>query len=447
MTLHGKKVAIFGMGTSGVSAFKLASFLKAEVYAVSQGDVTSWNCLNEIDSLGDKSNFYNQNNEKVSSIFSSMDLIILSPGIAREHDLLKKALVSGVEVICEIELAYRVVKADRTPIISVTGTNGKTTTVTLLGEIFTKAGHKTFIGGNIGVAFCDYALERLRSDRASDILILELSSFQLESLVEFKSDVAAILNIFPNHGERYESVDGYALAKWNIIDTMSSDDSLIVSSQCLLSAHKNFSAQHIINEEQLCFSDVDVSSFKLIGHHNKINLSFAILMAKKVEEKFSLALNNLVETISSFSGVSHRLQYLESDDSFTIYNDAKSTNWDATITALKSFDDVQLKKPVCLILGGKKRGRGDSILPFSKDIKNRVSKIFLIGETTDDLSDELEQLSISFEKSFSIENALKKIRSEKFDGYLVFSPAFPSFDQYQNYVERGEAFIKIATQL
>lgn len=208
MNLSQKKIVVFGPGVSGKAAAKFLANSKAqEVLIVGGGDPKNW---------GLEERFYrapfrvlSQDDPKCSDELATSDLIILSPGIPREHAVLKEALKSGVDLWCEIELAYRLFNK---PIIGVTGTNGKTTTVSLLGDLFKAYGLNTFIGGNIGIPF----IEAIDSNEY-DLAVLELSSFQLESLDKFHANLAAILNVFPNHGERYDDHEDYRLAKWNIM--------------------------------------------------------------------------------------------------------------------------------------------------------------------------------------------------------------------------------------
>jgi len=443
MDFSEQKITVFGMGRSGLSALELLIRHGYRPNAISQGEPKSWGLSEYILKNTDSSQLIDQASDEASKRLDQSNIIVLSPGIPREHKLLEGPLSKGVKVISEIELAYQFLVKNKErdiPIIAVTGTNGKTTTVSLLGEIFNDSSVDNFIGGNIGIPFCDYLNQRAKGERSkTKVIVLELSSFQLESMVDFYPDYAALLNIYPNHGERYESVKDYADAKWNLTDRMKEDGRLFIDSKLIQNKRVINAEIENIDEGKLDFLGLDVSKYKLIGHHNKINLSFALKLAMAT----GLSLDKIQSTIDNFSGVKHRIQFVSTSKGFVAYNDAKSTNWDATLTALKSFIDESPKRDLYLVLGGKKRGRGDGLKPFADQIKMFATKVLLIGETTDDLASELSDLNISFEKCYELNNAVKFCESHNFEGWLLFSPAFPSFDQYQNYEKRGEHFISL----
>lgn len=428
------KVAVFGLGRSGLSAIRFLDFLEKEITVVNQGAPESWEGLGEFKNL----TCFGQDDERTSGHLTKMDAIILSPGIPREHPVLKSALERGVAVINEIELALRHVNI---PIIGITGTNGKTTTTTMCGEIFKASNVKAFIGGNIGIPFCDYALAELRDDKKCDVAVLELSSFQLESVPSLRPKKAAILNIYPNHGERYENVEDYALAKINIAKNMDEDDSLYICEdedylrnrlghvKCPIITLKAQTEHELI----AALRDYDLAEFKLLGVHNLSNLLFAISLTKDM----GATKEGVQKVISSFCGVEYRLQYVPGPYAFEAYNDAKSTNWDATLVALDSF--FGRKKELWLILGGQPRGRGDSIAPYINEIREKVRRILLIGKSGVALQNEIKG-KITVEYLESLEEVKKYVVSEAFDGDLLFSPAFPSFDQFRDYAHRGRVF-------
>lgn len=436
MNLKGKKVSIFGMGRSGISALKLLNREGALVTAINQGKPDKWIDYPQIKEIIGSDNCVEES--CASQVFSQSDLIILSPGIPCQHPILLEAIREGVPVWSEIELGYRFC---HTPIIAVTGTNGKTTTVSMIGEMLTHSGYSVFVGGNIGIPFCDCFLEK----RPLDYIVLELSSFQLESIVNFRPNIALILNIFPNHGERYKNIESYGKAKFNISKNMTSEDHIIIPQEYHLlnewgkqqkaEVHALVSTDYQTIKSKLSCK-YDLGNFKLQGGHNLANLNFAITSM----EILNIQGEGVQFTIDNFSGIPHRLQYVDCQAPFIPLNDAKSTNWDATLTAIKSIDKQD--KKLFLILGGKKRGKNDSLTPYIKTIKEKVDTILLIGETTDFLADELDN-TLPFHKCYSLENVLSLVKKMQFEGLLLLSPAFPSYDQFKNFEKRGEKFIEL----
>lgn len=438
MNLDHKKIVIFGLGVSGMGALRFLESTGAQLFAINQGAPSSWTGYIEVKKLCGEDSCFSQDNPKCLKLIEAADLIILSPGIPRTHELLRAV---SAPIWNEVELASRF---NKKPIIAITGTNGKTTTVSFLDHLFKAIGKKVFTGGNIGVAFCDH----IRSKGESDYILLELSSFQLESLDTFCPEISVLLNIFPNHGERYSNNEDYSKAKFNIINNMRSGHLIYDSGNSVIKEWaERFGGKGVAidtsKSDELgksTLADFDLTHYKLPGIHNKINLLFslevlkALGLLKKNHEKVQ-------EAINSFSGVAHRIEYIKSGEKFEAYNDAKSTNWDATITAVNAMSE--LGKELVLILGGKLRGHND--LPTEQAIKllkERVKRILLIGESSDLLEKSLGEKLPCIKKG-SIEIAVKDLKEEGFEGVLLLSPGYPSFDQFPNYVERGEAFKKI----
>lgn len=438
LDLSRKHVAVFGMGRSGLSAIKLLKMKNCKtISAVNVGVPKTWNERDKVFELIGEANCYAQ--EDAALLFAKTDLIILSPGIPREHEVLKLALQKDVPVWNEIELAYQFLDS-RIPTIAVTGTNGKTTTVTFMGEMIQQSGYEVFVGGNIGVPLCELLLE----GRRVDYILLELSSFQLESMPTFHPRVAIVLNIYPNHGERYERVEDYAKAKFNISRLMDQTDYLLYPENIAMidswAKCQKASLVPIRLEKEFCLADLqiryDLSQFKLPGAHNLYNLTFASKALELILEKKE----GIQNAINTFPGVKYRVQYIESRRTFISYNDAKSTNWDATLVAAKSMDKKGRK--LSIIIGGQKRGRNDSITPSIPELKKYVDCIFLIGETSDMLANELEG-HIPCIKAYDLERVIQIMEERKDAGILLLSPAFPSYDQYANYEKRGEHFTKL----
>jgi UDP-N-acetylmuramoylalanine--D-glutamate ligase len=410
LNLKNTNIVVVGMGVSGKSALKLLQLLGANAFGCNTTD----------------------NNFELT--IANADLIILSPGIA--HSEIKKK----VEIWGEIELAYRYLESVGAlkPIIGITGTNGKTTTTTFLGEMIETAGKKVFVGGNIGIPFCDMAIEVLEGKRIYDYILLELSSFQLEGIEKFHVQIGLILNIFQNHGERYVTIEDYARSKFFISKNMTADDLLIYPLNFPLIA--NWAQTQIPRKEVIDIDNLKIefslSKFKLPGIHNKINLEFVL----KVAEELRLDKVAIQKSIDTFSGVHHRIEFVDGVHDFHAYNDAKSTNWDATITAVNAME--KNGKKLYLIIGGKKRGHGDSILPSFDFFKKHVDRFYLIGEMANEIEAEIQN-NADYKNLYTLEATIADVKKEKFDGVVLFSPGFPSFDQYLNYEKRGEQFVSL----
>ena len=414
------KMTIMGLGVSGISAFHYLTEKGVEVNIIDAKEEKFWPA--EILEKSTKTQRFVEGELKE---LSATDLVILSPGIAREHRLLKK--IDPSKIISEVELALL---HTQIPVIAITGTNGKTTTTTLMGMALKKAGRKAFVGGNIGVP----VVEALRSKEAYDFLVLELSSFQLESTPSLHPLVSVILNVSDNHGERYQKFSDYKKAKLNILNHQGMSDLAILAPE--LDAEKEGIQKVLLHEEEVekTIGQFDFSKSNLLGKHNRENLFvvYKTLLFLNIPEADRI----LQELINEFKGVAYRLQFIGSGKGALFYNDAKSTNTASTVTALKAV--AELQKPVTLILGGKLRQEKvdilNDLLPFQKEI----AKIFLIGEASSLLEVELKK-HFEIERAETLENVFKNSLQE----IVVFSPAFPSFDQFKNYEERGELFSRL----
>ncbi|MBT5093283.1 MAG: UDP-N-acetylmuramoyl-L-alanine--D-glutamate ligase, partial [Halobacteriovoraceae bacterium] len=345
------------------------------------------------------------------------------------------ALLRGIPcpIWNEIELASQDIQV---PIIAVTGTNGKTTTVTMMGEILRAMGKEVRLGGNIGTPLCEI-IER-GEHRDLDVLILELSSFQLESLFDFHPQVAVFLNIFQNHGERYHSIEDYLAAKKRIANNLSNDDLLLYGPQTELADWAEGlnlpavgSTPKLLEEFEAAY---DFGQMKIPGAHNISNFFFAV---QAIKHLFPLEKEYVQKVVKSFNGVEHRIEFVATDTDLLIYNDSKSTNWDATFVALDSMPAGELT----LLLGGKLRGEGDC--PPQKVIKllrQRKPNIILFGEARQELTEIFENNKIPCTSFESLEDFFEKVKPRDCGDLLLLAPAFPSFDQFENYAKRGEVF-------
>lgn len=444
INLKNKKVVVFGLGVSGISALRLLKHLGAEVFAINGGNLASWKKSPGVLDYCLEQNCFHEDDQANQKILADADLLILSPGIPRDHKILNPIHKNQTPIFGEIELGYQVLESFQKllPIIAITGTNGKTTTTTFMGEVISDQGLVPFVGGNIGVPFCDMAFEVIAENKKYDYILLELSSFQLESTIRFHANIAMILNVYQNHGERYTDIKDYAYAKFNIIKNMVKADTLIVPSD--FDIIKTWYESHKLNEKfNLITFDTnqfgqsyDLTNFKLPGAHNRVNLKFVTLVADILNFKKEL----VQKTINNFLGVHHRIEFVPTKNSFLAYNDAKSTNWDATLTAISAMEEV--KRDLYLIIGGKKRGHGDSILPYFEKMKGRVKRFYVVGEMGPEIYAEIKGKCDVILLN-GIADVVESVKTEKFNGVLLLSPAFPSFDHYKSYAERGEHFVKL----
>lgn len=428
-----KKILILGAAKSGIAVAKLL--------AGKNNDIT----LSDIKELADQDKKTLEDlgikiiitSNQVDLIDTSYDLVIKNPAIMSTSDIVKKLDNLGIRTENEIEVAYHFLPNDVT-IIGVTGSNGKTTTTTLIYEALKRLGKSVILGGNIG-----YPLSSVISDiKSGDILLLEISDHQLCDIHDFKTNISVLTNICPTHLDYHGSYEHYKMTKKKIFNhhtssdlaiiNKSNDDSEDVSSD-ILSKKKYF------NDEENYYQDgfiyfhkekyLDVNNIRLQGTHNYENILAALL----VLEEFGLEKDKLEEFLSSFGGVEHRLEYVAEKSGVEYYNDSKSTNPTATITALKTF-----KKPIHLILGGLNRNQDFNEL---NDYMGFVKEIYAIGEVTDRVFDYASNLNIPCEKCYKLDDAMAKIKKNVKSGEVVLlSPGSSSQDQYVRFEDRGTEF-------
>lgn len=438
-----KRVAVFGMGKSGVAAVRLLKRCGLETHAVNEGEVSVWKDKDGLSEVLATEFMHSQPHG--SDVFAQSDLIVISPGIPTTHEVLKAAVAKKVKIVSEIELAYWFTR--ETPVIAITGTNGKTTTTTMIFEALKLAGKKVFCGGNIGTPYCQMAQAVLEGERF-DYAVIEVSSFQLETIHEFHPTIALMLNLTPNHTERYHGLEDYGAAKFRMLKNMTANDQLILGEESgdwwLTQAQLHPVKKHLFSKAKLpaeFTSQFDFSRGVLVGSHNRANYfcAWKVLTLLKVPELKPL-FQRFIET---FRGVEHRLEFVGSFAGLKVYNDAKSTNAEATRTALAAFETSE---PLYLVMGGKLRSESDAFLADLLPFKNKITKIFTIGMTTERLYEELKG-DFAVEKLFDLRAMFQMAKEKKLAGNLVFSPAHPSFDQFKNYVDRGQQFKKLALEI
>ncbi len=430
-----KRASVFGMGKSGVAAVRLLRLAGLETHAINEGAIAQWASKDGLDQLLPPDCLHTQEGAEV--LFAQSDLIIISPGIPTSHQVLQLAVAKQVKIISEIELAYWF--CHQVPVIAITGTNGKTTTTTMIYQALQLAGKKVFCGGNIGTPYCEMA-ERMLAGESFDFAVIEVSSFQLETIDRFHPHIGLMLNLTLNHSERYQGLEDYGLAKLRLTLNMTTQDHLIVGEESgpwVQWSEKTLAQRHVFSKSHLpsdFLSSFDFSRSVLVGSHNRANYycAWKTLSLLKITQLTPL----FQRFIESFAGVEHRLEFVGEFQGLRVYNDAKSTNAEATRTALAAFEDGA---PLYLVMGGKLRHESDRMLPELMPYREKITKVFTIGMTAQRLCHELAS-HFMVQDVGDLDQVFKVVRAQGLTGNLVFSPAHPSFDQFKNYVDRGQQF-------
>lgn len=377
---------------------------------------------------------------------------IISPGVPLTIPIIQEAYKKDIPVTGEVELAHRLTK---TPFYAVTGTNGKTTTTSLLGEIFKASGRKTFVVGNIGDPISNYVKE----SRKEDVFITEISSFQLQTIQDFSPRTAAILNITPDHLDRHLTMENYIQAKGRIFENQTQDDYLVYNAddelvvqlvEKAVSKPVKFSYKKPVDfgaycQDGLIFIKDDQGTFEIcredelgiIGPHNTMNAMAAILVAYLN----GVAVATIVGVLKSFKGVAHRLEFVGCFKGVDYINDSKGTNTDATMTAIRA-----MKKPIILLAGGYDKKEDYSNL--MKLIKKKVKKLIVLGETADHLmAAAREKDFLQVTKVDNYNEAVAVAIKEALEGDVVLlSPACASWDMFENYEIRGDLFKELVVE-
>lgn len=449
--IKGKRVLIVGLGKSGIAAVQAMLALKARI------TVQDSKTEDKID--GQLLSFLRGRGIElclgtVPEDMGAFDMAILSPGVDPELPFIREAREKGVEITGELEIAYRIAQGN---FIAITGTNGKTTTTTLVGEIISKAGRKTHVVGNIGVAVIAKALDA----EAEDWLVTETSSFQLQTVKYFKPIVSAILNITPDHLNRHHTMKEYSLAKANIFANQDENGFCVINDEdgiCRELARKckcqvvPFSAERtlergaFIKNGKIVFADRDGSISELCGENElqiigKHNLENA-LAAAAICFCAGISPEIIGRGLREFKGVAHRIEYCGSIDGVNFYNDSKGTNVDASLTALKA-----LKKNIILIAGGD--GKGQDFEPLAAGFESRVKHLVLLGRDGPLIAEAADKSGF---KDYSYGTDMEQCVRIAFDlaeagDTVLLSPACASWDMYENFEQRGDHFKDVVSRL
>ncbi|MHB8482003.1 MAG: UDP-N-acetylmuramoyl-L-alanine--D-glutamate ligase [Nitrospiria bacterium] len=449
MSLKNKKATVIGLGKSGLSAVRLLLKEGATVTATDSdesiaADFAEFKSLPVVFKLG----------RHAAEDFLASDLIVVSPGVPAHHPLLEKVKEKGTPLIGELELASWFLNPKVT--YAITGTNGKSTATTLLGEFFKKEGKQTFMGGNLGPPASEAVLNPTKA--GWEVVVLEVSSFQLETIQTFHPKMAALLNITPDHGERYAGLEEYTRAKFNIFVNQGSEDYALlnwddpvirkfpnqIKSKVVWFSLRESLSEGICLEGDSLYYRIDrsrtklceIESIPLKGSHNAENIAVAAGIAFLA----GVPPETLQEALDEFKGLEHRLEMVRELHGVTYMNDSKGTNVGAVI---KSLEAVQ--PPVILIAGGKEKGGG--FLSLRPLIRQKVRTLILIGEAKTRMKEELKETTDILEAQ-SLQEAIRKASSISRKGDTVLlSPACSSHDMFKDYEERGALFKQLVKEL
>ena len=440
MELDGKKVLVVGLARTGLAT---AKFLKSKGSMVSTTEAKSREELKEAVLELERTNIFSEWGGHQSETFLKQDMIVVSPGVDLKIEPIQKALEKGIQVISEIELAYHFINI---PIVAVTGTNGKTTTTLLIGEMLKEEGKRVGVGGNVGdplILFAD------GGDRW-EALVAEISSFQLEAIEEFRPRLSVLLNVTEDHLDRYSQFSDYVEAKARIflnqtpgdMAVLNKDDSIVMGLARKVRAKKIVFSSNEKQREGAFFNgqtiflrlgedeeDYPLDRAPLKGIHNVENMMAALTTARI----FGCSKQAIQNVLNRFEGLEHRLEFVREIEGVRFYNDSKGTNVGSVVKSLQSF-----REPVILIAGGKDK-RGD-LSPLRELIQSGVKRLILIGEAKERMARELGGLTDTAVTETLEEAVLLAFQTARKGEVVLLSPACSSFDMFKDYKERGEVF-------
>ena len=449
MELKGKKVLVVGLGKSGLAA---ALFLRRCGAQVTVSDVRSAEALaKDIPALLEEGIMVEAGGHGLLT-FRRQDLIVVSPGVPLNTPELAQVKSFGLPVIGELELAARFLKGK---ILAITGSNGKTTTTTLVGEILLKAGLTALVGGNIGVPVIAL-IDESTDDTWS---VLEVSSFQLESTVQFHPKIAVILNITPDHLDRHGSFENYARAKERIFAAQDEHDYVVLNADNARAAEAAsrakaqvylFSIEHEVErgawlddgfvvyragKDEHIERVVPLTGIPLKGAHNVENVLAAVCASRLA----GASAESIREAVQNFQAVEHRLEFVATVNGVDFYNDSKATNVDATMKAVASF-----QSGIHLIMGGK--DKGSDYTQLAQLLRARVRAVYTIGSAAAKIESQLRGM-VSILSCETLDNAVSAAASAAHPGDVVLlAPACSSFDQFESYEHRGRVFKELVAE-
>jgi UDP-N-acetylmuramoylalanine--D-glutamate ligase len=442
MHLKGGRVTVIGLGKTGISS---AVFLKDHGYSVKVSESARGADFKDSLSLLKKYGIRYETGGHTQDFIKESDFVVTSPGVRLDSKAILWAREENIKIISEIELAYKFCPA---PIIAVTGTNGKSTVTTLIGKILTDANRSAVVCGNIGVPF----IEKIPSIKKEDIVALEVSSFQLMFIKDFKAHIAILLNISQNHLDWHKDMANYINAKSSIFKNQTKDDFAVLNFNCTSLA----TIRDSINSKLYYFSlekkvegayiegkkfyvslngvsrEINISSqIPLKGKHNLENILAALIAVKLYKIKNGV----IKKSIANFKGLEHRFEPVALIEGVKYINDSKSTTVDATLKAVNTCDGK-----VILIAGGRDKGSDFTLLRNLSE--NKLKHLVLIGEAKEKIAASLDGLAPAISCK-SIKEAVLVAKSMATKGdYVLLSPMCTSFDMFKNFEERGDIFKK-----
>lgn len=440
-----KKVLVVGLARSGMAAIKVLAKLGADI-TCSDIKKPSDEEKTILDSLGVK-----MVDQDLSVFDGDYDLVVKNPGVSPTGPIVKKLNERHIPIITEIELAYNVSKPQH--YVAITGTNGKTTTTSLVYEILHKAyKDKALVGGNIGTPLCELVLEHDLMNNEGYYISLEISNHQLVDIVNFRPEVSTIINLSPDHLETMGSLENYYKSKTEVYRNMKDNDIFIFNNDDeLIKEYTNkypikcniqtFSLDNIdtyayIKDDYMYINNEKVlplNCIKLVGKHNKQNVIISIMAAKAL----GIENSDIISAVNNFNGVEHRIEFVREINGAKYYNDSKGTNTDASITALKAFDNN-----IILLVGGYEKGLD---MGEMKKYMNKCKAVIGYGAAGKRISEDLVDNPIIVT---NLEEATKKAYDLAVKGDTVLlSPTTSSFDQYKSYEERGRHFKSLVNSL
>lgn len=449
-----KRALVLGMGKSGESAARALLRMGAKVAITDSAHRELPGHLSGLAEAGAVTVDWQPD----GSMAAGFDTVVVSPGVPVDSPVINSARRAGAEVISELELAYRMTEA---PIIAVTGTNGKSTVVTMLGEIFSRAGVPNIVAGNIGYPLVDAAAEAT----PETVLIVEVSSFQLETTVDFRPRIGVLLNVTEDHMDRHGNMDTYIKTKARLFRRQTPDEFAVInmedegaarvmemvpSTVVPYSIFKKtdrgvfIDGGHVwavLPPEYQPIIDGYVKDFKIKGAHNLENILATVAAALL----WGLPVDAVTEGINQFKGLKHRIEFTADINGVSFYDDSKATNPDAMKRALEAFSE-----PVILMAGG--RNKGMDFKPLTPIFKERVKAAVLFGEAADEIAAVIEDMgnagAIPYSKAETMEEAVNMAFGYAEPGDVVLmSPGCASFDMYNSYAERGDDFQNNARKL
>ncbi|HZM86819.1 MAG TPA: UDP-N-acetylmuramoyl-L-alanine--D-glutamate ligase [Blastocatellia bacterium] len=462
MDLEGKKILVVGIARSGVAAARLLSSRGAMVVA---NDVKSESELGDSAKELRKLGVTLSLGDHPEDLFIKADLIVLSPGVPADLPQLESSRRAGVEIISEPELAGRFLRGR---MIGVTGSNGKTTVTTLVGELMRAAGAEVIVGGNIGTPLTSL----IEQSDENTWTVAELSSFQLEMIDSLRVNVAIVTNITPDHLDRHGSFENYVRAKHRIFMNQTNEDWAVLNGQDR--GVTDMIAEHGVRSKKVYFStqgtetmtgvsagtyvrggrvfttmmvdregEVDVmglDEIPLPGMHNVENVMTALAATFCAMGTGVNDLPSLVDAMRRFKGVEHRIEFVTEIDGIRFYNDSKATNVDSTVKALEAFE-----RNIIVILGGKDKGSDYTVL--APLIRSRVKLMVLIGAASDKIAEHLEGAGPMIRAGSMHDAVLKAMENAAGGDVVLLAPACASFDMFDNYEHRGRVFKEVVREL